>query len=257
MNYRKLRIAFSVISLIVLGRSPCLGQTVIFQHVGSVMPAYEGWSPSIPAIESANTGPINDGGTPAWFIADNFPVDNTPYASPFAFTYRGFLSASQAATASSQGWSLKVKMRTLNSPYVPPNGLPFADFQTNGRSFAMAFANQPDGDPIVVLPGFPAPLFDQTYVLEGDGPGYHMYELIYDPSSNSADLFVDGVERLSNYTGRPGIVPDPLVFWGARHGAGQGNFNLVQFAIVPEPSAVALFTVLVLLCGTTVWRRRR
>ena len=62
-----------------------------------------------------------------------------------------------------------------------------------------------DGDPIVEL------VTDNSqggisFVLEGSGGGYHSYELIYDPLAASADLFVDGIEQISDYTGY--IVPE-------------------------------------------------
>jgi hypothetical protein len=108
----------------------------------------------------------------------------------------------------------------------------------------MGFGTQPDGDPIVFLPtSIGPPLAGLTYVLDGAGPGYHMYELVYDPVFSSADLYVDGVKRLSDYTGLPSPNETPTVSWGAGSSGdtGQGNYNLVQFAIVPEPSTVTLF----------------
>jgi hypothetical protein len=93
------------------------------------------------------------------------------------------------------------------------------------------------------------------FALEGAGDGYHLYQLRYDPVSASADLFVDGVERLSNYFGVPGINV-PRVGWGAGGGpgTGQGNFAAVRFAVVPEPGTAAITCVL-LAVGALVRRK--
>ena len=66
---------------------------------------------------------------------------------------------------------------------------------------------------------------------------YHVFSLVYDPVAGSADLFVDGVERLSDYTGNS--VAAQLVEWGTGSSGtnGSANFNLVKFSIArPLPS---------------------
>ena len=50
-------------------------------------------------------------------------------------------------------------------------------------------------------------------MLEGGGFGYHLYELTFAPVAGSADLFIDGVERLSDYVGP--ATATSRVLWGA------------------------------------------
>jgi hypothetical protein len=96
-----------------------------------------------------------------------------------------------------------------------------------------------------------------SLALDGLGGGYHLYELVYDPASASADLFVDGVERLSNYAGNV-AVNTPTAWWGSGGGpgTGQGNFAAASFNVsdVPEPGSAAIMGV-VLATGALVRRK--
>jgi hypothetical protein len=107
--------------------------------------------------------------------------------------------------------------------------------------FVIEFDQQPDGDPIVSAESALPYSMDPVFVFEGGGPGYHRYELAYSGASGRASLWVDGVERVRNL---PSEVWDWK--WGGNWGATQGapseaNWSSVTFAIVPEPSCLALF----------------
>lgn len=39
------------------------------------------------------------------------------------------------------------------------------------------------------------------YTVTGGAGKYHTYEMFYNPSDATVDVFVDGVERISNYAG--------------------------------------------------------
>ena len=67
----------------------------------------------------------------------------------------------------------------------------------------------------------------------------------FDPLSGTADLFVDGIERISDYGGNTINTGSSLVQFGAAqsNSAGHGHYNLVQFSTVPEPSSTVLFLV--------------
>ena len=94
------------------------------------------------------------------------------------------------------------------------------------------------------------------YTLDGVGSSYHTYSLVYDPLAESADLFVDTAERISDYTGFSS--GETYVGWGApsSDATGRGHFNSVQWDVngVPEPSSVVI-----LLSGALalVWLRRK
>jgi len=85
--------------------------------------------------------------------------------------------------------------------------------------------------------------------------GPHAYRIRYDPQAATADVFVDGVERISNWGG-DGYITTGGVNWGVGSGAavGTGSYSHVAFTILPEPASLTL-----LLVGgcAALWARRR
>ncbi len=94
------------------------------------------------------------------------------------------------------------------------------------------------------------------YTLENGGSGYHTYDLLYDPTAGTADLFIDGTERLSDIWPIIQYAPAEVYFGNGTAAVGGANWNSVSFAIVPEPSTwgIALGGV-ALLAG--IWSRRK
>jgi hypothetical protein len=122
----------------------------------------------------------------------------------------------------------------------------------------MILGSDSDGDPIVVLGegANDTSVWGPTFTLQGVGSTYHLYELVYYPEADFANLFVDGTQRLSGYTG---VSADTeRVFFGSANSytMGHGNYNLVQWEIVPEPSTLALLSMGALTLAYA-WRRRR
>jgi hypothetical protein len=68
-------------------------------------------------------------------------------------------------------------------------------------------------------------------------PGaYHRYELRYDVSLQSADLWIDGSKRLENFRGLSQFQDDMGLFFGAgpyKSDRGVGSFRSVRFEINP------------------------
>ena len=78
--------------------------------------------------------------------------------------------------------------------------------------------------------------------VTGVGSTYHRYDLIFDPDSASADLYVDSILRISGYTGQATANPRRVI-WGAVGAITQApstNYNLVEWSAVPEPSSLLL-----------------
>ncbi len=231
-------------SLLIL-TSVLTGQSaVVFNHSGNANPTTEGWS-EIGAGIGVTTGPVtNDLGTglDSWFVRDTSVVTNS------AIQYVATPSPTIHVQAATLGWTLSANVRMVESSVGSFGGM-FADYLTDTVAFTMFFDREPDGDPRVLLYGH------GSYTLDGVGDGaYHLFELVYDPTEGSADLFVDGVERLSNYTGL--ASGDNRIGWGASGSTetGRGHFNSVSFTVVPEPSHTAWVGILV---GATMVSRRR
>jgi hypothetical protein len=84
-----------------------------------------------------------------------------------------------------------------------------------------------------------------TFTLTGTS-SYNQFDLYYNPNSMTADLFVNGILRISNYAGLS-LADPPRVEWGAAASldAGRGNFNSVLFqTTVPEAGSALLIACL-------------
>jgi len=79
----------------------------------------------------------------------------------------------------------------------------------------------------------------QSYTLQGAGSTYHSYSLVYDPFEQNADLFIDGIERISNVTGEAQPLATPFIFWGSGDSISTGNAN---YATVEFVSSILTIT---------------
>ena len=192
-------------------------------HEGSADPTTEGW-----ALFGGGGGiteePITGdaiGGLDAWNIND------TSTASGTLRSYEVKPTFEQMQRAAEEGWILGLNLRVVDSPDAVDASV-YAEYASNvnglDKRFSIIFGSDSNGDPIVELYG------DERLTLTGLGNGYHLYELIFDPQAASADLFVDGIEMISNYTGIDNIGL-ARVIWGANQSGsiGSGNYNEVYF----------------------------
>ena len=216
---------------------------VVIEHIGANNPVTEGWTANFPSGPVFAGPVINDQGSGlnAWFIDDNGSVLGN------RGTYRRILTSAQITQGETLGWRLTTRLRIAEFPDPPPgapptlagftvDGSPVITYRNGTTDYAIAFGAKADGDPILNLftkhpPGGSA----IEIILEGEGSGYHLYELVFDPVEGNADLFIDGVERLTGYSGAP-LAGDGRVIFGAgdSSGLGEGNFNLVRFQVAPD-----------------------
>lgn len=74
-----------------------------------------------------------------------------------------------------------------------------------GKRYKLAFGLNAAQEPIVMAANTFVAATDSymgdQYTVTGGADKYHTYEMVYDPATATVDVFVDGVERLSNYAG--------------------------------------------------------
>lgn len=227
---KNLALAFLATALM----STTLDAAFTFTHTGSNDPASEGWSVLGPG-SNVTAGPVtNDLGTGlnAWNVNDPTTGGGS------TLQYQMFPTAAQGSAGLQFGWQFDVRVRVVNTPDAPDAGISVEYFDGVAR-FGLEIGSTANGDPTVDF--F---LTNSAFTLTGGGSSYHLYSVRYNASTSTAALYIDGVQRLSGVTGSAsGVAPE--IDWGARGSAtaGNGNYNLVQLTIVPEPSTWAFVLV--------------
>ncbi len=212
------------------------------EYQASADPTTQGFSaylnvPPAPQV----IGPIaNDLGYPAWSIS------GLGLSSQFLYL-TGALNAAQKADINNQGFTLTLRARALqgNAPAYDAGSntiIGGVALVIGSTHYTLELGINSSGNTVVVLvystdpygPEGSVRAFGPSYTL--NDAGYHTYDLVLNPSTQLASLFVDGVERISGYTGYPYT---PSADWGLVFGALSGggmNFNLVRLtspAVVP------------------------
>ena len=232
--------------LVTLGGSTtAIGSIMLAEHVGNIDPETEGWVRQRP-FASVFTFPVTNDlgqGIDAWAVDDN----GTGAASEGLYALN--LSNSQVSQALLQGWLLSGNIRVVDVPTPQPAGSSVGFFFfTSGadpRAFGLSLGAEADGSPLVRFAG----QVDIVLDLDDLDSGYHLYELLYDPSEQTTDLFVDGVLRYTGWAGVPTPNAPAVAFGsGGANSTGQGNYNLVRLeilsdAVIPEPSSYLIWLV--------------
>ena len=206
-------------------------------HADDNDPLTEGWT--LVDASASNTvarNPIDDGGVLAWVVDDNSTANGS-----IAF-YNFEVSLSDRTDASLAGWTLTTTLRNVDTS-DSPRGSPFVAYRDGTTSWQLQFGSDADGDAILLARDSLADdLSGDAYTLEGSGSVYNTYTMVFDVVAGNADIFVNGVERISDYGGF-GFTDNTGVFFGAGRSpdTGQGNFSAVSWSVVPLPAAFWLF----------------
>ena len=138
--------------------------------------------------------PIVANGVPGWELAS--PGTNNEEFWTLVPT------TADVTTARQRGWSLTARVRTTAGD-EPDRGLT-AEYQDGVRLWQLLFGANAAGEPMVRVQGDA-----RTFTLPGGENAFHSYTLRYDPAANNVDLFVDGIERISE-SGRRRVVDPQL-----------------------------------------------
>ncbi len=250
MTVRSAFVGSFVLLLVSLGLQCDSEAVLVFSHSGNADPTTEGWTENSPTTTGVTAfGVTNDGGSgvDAWAVDDNSTV-----APGSTLSYSQIPTAAQHSDASANGWTLRTNVRVVDD--ANPGGSVEIDYGNGSNIWVMVFSAQANGDPTVVLgTGFAGNAFTgPTFTLTGAGSTYNLWELRFDANAGTADLFVNGVEQLSDYSGF-GAGGIDRVLWGANASGdvGQGNWNLVQWEIaaIPEPSAFLFGGLVTIVLG--------
>jgi len=250
----------------VLSVAPASAGLVI-QHQGATNPTTEGFTAF--AVSSGTPqwshGPVtNDLGTGvnAYQVSSNDANSQVGY---FAQLSASTVSAIQANGAT---FTLISRVSRAASPATPPGGTVYGSDATfelgNGRRYDIIQGADTQGNTIIgtasdLLGGW-------NYYTPGTfvtlpGMTYHTIQLRIQPSSIAADLYIDGVLRISGYTGQTHFTNPAGISFGADNG-GAVNFNLVRLDsdyrafVVPEPSTLVSLSVAVALAAVGFRRRK-
>ena len=221
---------------------------IIANHQGNANPTTEGWNEVMfvnaamqNGLGSVSVSPVSaDMGFDAWEIDD---------ASSLLGANGGYsrnITPSEVADATAKGWRLSTRLKSATIPDDGSGGSIIVGFHSGPTRWRMAFGSQADGDPTVQLLGGSNPV----HVIDGAGAGYHLYELVFDPLSGSADLSVDGNEVLTNYIGGASSDSTSFVYFGSQNDndTGRGRYSSVQFSVVPESSAFLHLAIAACAC---------
>ena len=253
-----------VAGLLMAGLEAQSRADVIGLHSGTTDPLTEGFS-TVSFGASSTDGPIsNDLGKPAWSIA------GTAQSSQFGYI-SGALTGTQQAEVAATGFVLTMVARVVQglAPFydsVDPVVIGGSHIDNGVRRFEVDLGLDSLGNTVAVLPdsvgnngpGLSILAPGANYTITGND--WHTYQLVYNPTTMLADLYIDGVDRIAGYAGHTSFVADTGLNWGAFSG-GQGDFNFVKaetgtLSTTPEPSSLLICGV-ALLFGLGLDRLRR
>ena len=214
-------------------------------------PLSEGWSFGGCCGSSKQGSAINDLGLSAWSISGG------DIGSQFAYNF-GTLSASQQDEIAMTGFTLTTVARVDlgQSPANDFNNIDIAGAQVDDgrRRWAIDLGIDNNGNTVLISPdsvdgygpGGSIRAYGTSYIVNGNA--YHTYQLVYNPTTQTADTYVDGVDVIKGYQGDTSFVSN--AGWGfSGLSGGIANYHSVQLSsgmspiapTVPVPAAAWLF----------------
>ena len=204
---------------------------IIAQHSGSTDPSTEGFT--------NNDGLLPVYGSPT---GDTWTIQGNPYV-----TYDQYLiTPAQAAILNSAPTLIYTATfnnfynNSYNSGEIGPFGT-YADLELNGNRFNLNLSSDGAGDQLLSLSyGSQAP----SYTISGLGTGSVTLSMVWNNTTSLANVYLDGVEIISNYGGLAcPSCRDPTIDGFMFFGGGGGSFSNVELQTsnsIPEPATWAM-----------------
>jgi hypothetical protein len=233
------RLAFWAFVFVLLAAPAAVASTIIVNQQGSTNPALNGFTNNV-------GGPVygTPVGTTAWNMQGSWPFDYNQYV----------LSSTQITDVNAaSNWELTATFNNLSAGTGIETGT-YAGVILNDLRFDLALNSDGTGDQVLTVDSFTG---SPSYTIAGLGTNPVTLELLYNKSTSTANVFVNGTEVISNYAGYSESYSNIVLFGGV-----DGNFSHVELetnvSTVPEPATFTLMaTGLVGLVGLGSLRRWR
>lgn len=210
--------------------------SVAYEHSGTADPASEGWQ-VLGAGVSVTTGSAAPAAE-AWFVNDQGTSDDSTR------WYRIEPTVEEAAAALAEGWRLRACLQVVTFEDDVDSAISL-EYRDGARTFAFQLGSHLGLPMVQIVEEQGAPGCDSwvgtTILIQNVGTcldsGFHLFEMRYDPGTETVTVNVDGPVL---WTGYAGFVPSgsqaPRIEWGSSHGCrtGHARYSKVQFFIGPD-----------------------
>ena len=244
-------------AVVCAGLALPVSATVIITQQGPADPTSQGFGlwPFNGGIAAAAVP--DDSGTAAWQIANTGSSDEQAYyeqlggTGPFAAGGSG-LTAAEASAINSQGFTLTLDARVVNGPTYSTSGGDLLSVDAtlagfNGARYDISLGSDGHGNTLVILPTLinfnggtsvsATPFGGAPLIIPGTA--YHLYQLVFDPATQLASPYVDGVQSVTGYAGSGVTGGATANNYGLGFGVNNdatGNFALVQLSSGMSPT---------------------
>jgi len=159
-------------------------------------------------------GPVyDDMGFDAWSV-----TGNGYYVTP---------TSEQLSKARLCGWTFSARLRVTTETMTGVNAMYYGD---GAERHMLSFKLQVTGDLTVTAATSGSDWgYGHQYIC--DGYVYHLFQIVYDPDVDSADVFIDGTEVISDWDASD--IGKIYLGWGI--GPQWANWNWVRFEVWAEP----------------------
>ena len=208
---------------------------IVLSHYGGTNPATEGW------------GTAGGGGTGTSIAGEAWEID---CAAGETYYHHSGLAPDWRDKGVAQGFVLRAEVRLEGDQDVGQQLDCFFGSGSGGPGFVIEWGQI--GSDVTVVFERTQPQ-ETSYTITGGAGSYHLYEIVYDPGTDTGDLWVDGVERLSDVPSH-GAGSIQRVLWGNSDSDDTTvRYAMVELDILPEPVSLAFLG----LGSLALLRRRR